>query len=131
MTDPISDMLTRIRNALAVKKREVFLPYSNLKYNLAISLQKHGWLEEVGTVEAEKGRKTLKLSLKYESGGQASISGIKRISKQGQRIYARVSEIPKLQVSGGTVILSTPKGLLTSREARKEKVGGEVICEIW
>ncbi|MDP3993746.1 MAG: 30S ribosomal protein S8 [Candidatus Doudnabacteria bacterium] len=133
MTDPISDMLTRIRNALAVKKAEVVLPYSKLKQNLAELLHNQGWIDQVeidGGTE-EKSLKHLKLKLKYDEAGSPIISGLNRISKPGQRIYARSQEIPKVKSGFGATIVSTSKGLMTDRQARKEKVGGEVICQIW
>lgn len=130
MTDPISDMLTRIRNAAAVKKAEVVLPYSNFKHQLGQILEHQGWIEKVEITE--KGQaKNLRLVLKYGPDGQALLSSIQRISKPGQRIYAKVADIPKLHTGMGIVILSTPKGLRTHVQARKEKVGGEVICQIW
>ena len=133
MTDPISDMLTRIRNGLAVKKAEVVLPYSKLKHNLAELLHNQGWIDQVeidGGME-EKSLKQLKLKLKYDAAGSPIISGLNRVSKPGQRIYARSQEIPKVKSGFGATIVSTPKGLMTDRQARKERVGGEVICQIW
>lgn len=129
-TDPIADMLTQIRNALAVKKPEVVLPYSRLKHDLAELLQKQGWLTNAEMQETQN-RKFLHLSLKYHPNGHAAIGGLRRVSKPGQRIYAKFSEIPKLHMGIGATIISTSKGLMTDQEARREKVGGEVICQIW
>ncbi|MBI4050421.1 MAG: 30S ribosomal protein S8 [Candidatus Doudnabacteria bacterium] len=128
--DPIADMLTRIRNALAVKKPEVVLPYSKLKYNLARLLESQGWVEKTENLQ-EGAKKMLKLILKYDNAGLPAIAGMKRVSKAGQRIYAKASEISKYRLGLGATIISTSKGLMTDREARKEKVGGEVICQIW
>ncbi len=127
---PIADMLTRIRNALVMKKTEVVLPYSKLKHNFANLLLRQGWIEKVEVFE-QKNHKFLNVGLKYSPEGRAAISGLKRISKPGQRIYARAAEIPRFGIGIGATIISTSKGLMTHQEARKEKVGGEVICQIW
>jgi small subunit ribosomal protein S8 len=139
MTDTISDMLTRIRNGLMARKPEVLLPYSNFKHNLAKVLQLEGWIGNVEMKEAgisahggsTFGGKTLVLRLKYDEAGLPVISGIKRVSKPGQRIYSNRTEIPKALGGIGTTIVSTSKGLMTDREARKNKVGGEIVCQIW
>ncbi len=130
MNDTISDMLTRIRNALMSKKPEVVLPYSNFKHNLAKVLQNEGWLTKVEVKDAE-GFKNLRLELKYDSTGQPIISGIKRVSKPGQRIYSARTQIPSVLGGMGTTIISTSRGLMTDKEARKQKVGGEIVCQIW
>ncbi len=129
-TDPISDMLTRIRNAAAAGKAEALIPYSKLKHNLANIMLEEGYI--AGASVDEKGSfKHLQIKLKYDSRGEAVIIGIKRISKPGQRIYVPVSEIPKANGGLGVTILSTSKGLMSDRKARKEKYGGEVVCQIW
>lgn len=130
MTDPISDMLTRIRNALMVKKPEVSLPYSKFKHNLANLMVKESVLEAV-EVKEEAGLKRLVLTLKYGVDGEPTISDLKRISKPGQRIYTNNTEIPRALGGAGITIVSTSKGLMTDRGARKQHVGGEVICQIW
>jgi small subunit ribosomal protein S8 len=130
MSDTISDMLTRIRNGLMAKKSDVSLPYSNFKHNLAKVLQAEGWIKQVEVKEAE-GIKSLSLLLKYDQGGMPVISGIKRVSKPGQRIYSARTEIPTVMGGIGTTIISTSKGLMTDKEARKNKVGGEIVCQIW
>lgn len=130
MTDPISDMLTQIRNGLAVKKTEVVLPYSKVKENLARVLANQGYLENVETLD-EEGKKSLKLGLKYLPEGEPALSGVRRISKPGQRIYAKVTEIPPVKLGFGATILSTSKGIMTDKQARKEKMGGELICQVW
>lgn len=129
-TDPISDMLTRIRNAAAVKKTQVVLPYSKLKFHLANLLQKNGWIESVSSANEGK-MKILQLTLRYDGDGAPVISGINRLSKPGQRIYSKVAKIPRVALGNGSTIVSTSKGLMTSDEARKEKLGGELICQIW
>jgi small subunit ribosomal protein S8 len=130
MTDTISDMLTRIRNGLMAKKPEVVLPYSNFKHSLAKVLQKEGWIASTETTEVD-GMKSLALKLKYDQTGEPIISGIVRVSKPGQRIYSNRAAIPSVLGGMGTTIISTSKGLMTDREARKNKVGGEIVCQIW
>lgn len=129
MTDPITDMLNQIRNAQAVKKPEVLVPFSKLKFEIAKILTEKGF-----TLEAKKtakGKKpALKIALKYENEIPA-ISGFKRVSKPGQRIYYSVHEIRKVKGGYGTVIMSTPKGLMAGMEARKQKLGGEALLEVW
>ena len=133
MTDPIADMLNRIRNAQAVLKETVVIPYSNLKYEIAKILEKQGF---VGKLEKKgrNSRKMFEITLKYPPSGETDfsvISGLKRISKPGQRIYAGTKEIKAVRGGYGISIISTPKGLMTNKEARRKKLGGEVICEIW
>lgn len=128
-TDPISDMLTRIRNAVAARKADVVLPYSKFKANLAKLLVREGFL--TGFEEGLEPKKILKIQLKYGSDGQELISGIKRISKPGQRIYLSYNKLPRTNSGFGLTIVSTSKGLMTDRQARKEKMGGEVICQVW
>ncbi|MEK9181298.1 MAG: 30S ribosomal protein S8 [Patescibacteria group bacterium] len=129
MTDPISDMLTQIRNALSSRKAEVILPHSKFKQTLADVLKKHGLIEEVFIVN-KLDRKSLGMKLRYLN-GEPVIEGLDRVSKPGQRIYSKAGEIPKTQSGFGVTILSTSKGLLTDKEARKENLGGEVLCQIW
>lgn len=130
MNDTISDMLTRIRNALMVNKPEVVLPYSNFKMNLAKLLHTEGWLKDIQVGE-ENGFKNLTITLKYDATGQPVISGIQRVSKPGQRIYSSRKTLPRVMGGIGTTIVSTSKGLMTDKNARKEKIGGEVVCQIW
>ncbi len=127
-TDPISDMLTRIRNAAATHKSEVVMPYSKLKHNLANILQKEGYISAVSV--QDNAIKELQITLKYE-GAEPAVTDLKRVSKPGQRIYAPSDRIPRANGGLGVTILSTSKGLMTDREARKQKYGGEVICQIW
>jgi small subunit ribosomal protein S8 len=130
MTDTISDMLTRIRNAIMVKKPEVSLPYSKFKHNLAKLLVAEGWLKNAD-VKEETGFKTLVLGMKYDQAGEPTITGLKRVSKPGQRIYTRNAEIPRALGGVGMTVVSTSRGLMTDKNARTQKVGGEIICQIW
>ena len=137
MTDPIADMLTRIRNASAVKKQEVVLPMSKIKFEIARILKKEGWIldAEVLTGKGEKNKSSvfdeLKLMLKYKKSGRSCISCIKRISRPGLRVYSKKDNLPKVLNNLGMAIISTPSGLMTNKEARKKGLGGEVICEIY
>lgn len=127
--DSISDMLNRIRNAQSVLKEQVFIPFSNLKYEIAKILEKQGFVKKT----EKRGRKTKKIieiDLKYIKKIPA-ISGLKRISKPGQRIYKNFKEIKPVRGGYGMAIISTSRGLMTNKEARKQKMGGEIICEIW
>jgi len=130
MNDTISDMLTRVRNALMVKKSEVVLPYSNFKMSLAKLLETEGWLTKVEVKDSE-GFKDMVISLKYDATGAPVISGLRRVSKPGQRIYSTKKTIPRVMGGIGTTIVSTSKGLMTDKDARKENIGGEVVCQIW
>lgn len=127
--DPISDMLTSIRNAQVVFHPTVNIPFSNLKYKIAKILEREGFIERVER-KGRKVKKILEITLKYEDKTPA-ISGLKRISKSGQRIYKSFKEIKLVKGGQGIAIISTSKGLVTDKEARKQKLGGEVICEIW
>ena len=129
MTDPITDMLNQIRNAQAIAKTEVLLPFSKLKNEVAIILAQEGFLGDVK--KNVKGKnKILKINLKYDNGVPA-IDGIRRVSKPGQRIYVKNIDIRKVRGGFGVAIISTPKGLMTNNQARKAKLGGEVFCEVW
>jgi len=129
MTDPIADMLTRVRNAILAKKSEVLVPYSKIKLALAKILEKEGYLAKVDVVD--DGRKNIRIELKYLSNRIPAIKSIKKISKVGQRIYVGKFEIPKVLNNFGIAILSTSKGVMTGKEAKKIGVGGELICEIY
>lgn len=132
MTDPIADMLTRIRNAQAVGKIAVAVPASKLKRAIAELLAREGWLVRVETHAAGTGgREEMVLTLRYRSPGEPKITSIRRVSRPGRRVYVTHGAIPRVKRGAGLAILSTPQGLLTNREARERKVGGEVICEIW
>jgi small subunit ribosomal protein S8 len=129
MTDPIADMLTRIRNAVAVKKPEVVLPYSKLKFNVAKILELENY---VGKVEKLTNGKfdELKVELKYTPNGPA-IRHIKRLSTPGQRLYINGKELPRILNGYGLAIVSTSKGIMTNKEAKRQNIGGELMCEIW
>ncbi len=130
MTDPISDMLTRIRNAQMVKHKIISIPYSEIKYKIAMIFEREGFVDGV----IKRGRKTKKIievALKYDEEGKPSISELKRISRPGRRVYVSKDELFKIKGGFGMSVLSTSKGIMTNKEARKEKVGGELICEIW
>ena len=129
MTDPITDMLNQIKNAEAVGKTEILVPLSRIKNEIATILSKENFIGE--TKKTTKGKlKVLKISLKYENEVPA-IAGFKRVSKPGQRIYQGFSEIRKVHGGYGMSIVSTSKGLMTNKDARYKKMGGEVICQIW
>ena len=130
MTDPIADMLTRIRNGCQAKKRTVDIPSSGFKKAIAEALLREKLIRDYKVVEDNK-QGILKVQLKYTKGGESVIRGIKRISKPGLRRYVGADEIPRVRSNYGTAIISTPKGVLTSKESRREHVGGEVICHIW
>jgi small subunit ribosomal protein S8 len=128
MTDPISDMLTRIRNAHRALLPTVELPHSRLKESVANILKREGYIAEC-TVEAKPARK-LKLKLKYE-GRKGVIGGLRRVSSPGLRRYVAATEIPRVRGGLGTAILSTSQGVMTGTQARKNNVGGELICYVW
>lgn len=130
MTDPIADMLTRIRNANVVKHETVDVPASNMKKELSRILLEEGFIRGYDVIEDGK-QGIIRIQLKYGQTGERVISGLKRISKPGMRVYSSKDEIPKVLNGLGVAIMSTSKGILTDKEARKENVGGEVICYVW
>jgi small subunit ribosomal protein S8 len=130
MTDPIADMLTRIRNALVEKQVEIKVPASNVKKAIADILSEEGLIKGY-TVIDDGLQGVLKITLKYAPNNERVISGLKRISKPGLRVYARKDEIPKVLGGLGIAIISTSKGVMTDKQARKLGVGGEVLCYIW
>ena len=130
MTDPIADMLTRIRNANTVKHETVDVPASNIKKEIARILLEEGFVRGYDVIEDEK-QGIIRIQLKYGQSGERVIQGIKRISKPGMRVYTNAYEIPKVLNGLGISIISTSKGILTDKQARKENVGGEVICYVW
>ena len=125
-TDPIADMLTRIRNANQMRNKEVSMPSSKMKVEIAKILENEGFIEGFNVKD-----NTLTLTLKYAENKERVITGLKRISKPGLRVYAGASEIPKVLNGLGIAIISTPKGVMTDKLARKNNVGGEVIAYIW
>ena len=129
MTDPIADMLTRIRNAQAVLHKTVIIPFSKFKFNLAEILEKEKVVEKVSK-QGKKTKKVIKIELKYEN-NKPLMSSIKRVSKQGQRIYIKKDELKPIRQGYGFIIISTSQGLMTNKEAHKKGLGGELICEIY
>ncbi len=130
VTDPIADMLTRIRNASSARHRELTLPSSRVKREIARILAEEGFIESYGT--AQDGiQELLNVRLKYVEGRTPVVSGIKRISKPGLRVYARKTEIPRVLGGLGLAILSTSHGIMTGHQARKLNLGGEVLCYVW
>ena len=129
MTDPIADMLTRIRNANAVKKREITMPASKIKVGIAQVLQDEGFIQGYSVAEA-KPSSQLKVELKFGPDGEKVIREIQRVSKPGRRIYSSSKDLPKVLRGLGIYVLSTPKGVLSDRSSRKENVGGEVLCKV-
>ena len=130
MTDPIADMLTRIRNANQMRYQEVSVPASNLKCELAKILKDEGFIEDYKVVK-EDVQGTINLTLKYGQNKERVITGLKRISKPGLRVYAKSTEIPKVLNGLGIAIISTSRGVMTDKEARKQNLGGEVLAYIW
>ena len=130
MTDPVADMLTRLRNANSAHHDSVTLPSSKLKTNIAAILQREGYIAGWSVEDARVGQ-NLTLTLKYGAKRERSIVGIKRVSKPGLRVYARSTEIPTVLGGLGVAILSTSSGLLTDKEANKKGVGGEVLAYVW
>ena len=130
MTDPIADMLTRIRNANVVKHETVDVPASNMKKELARILLEEGFIRGYDVIEDGK-QGIIRIQIKYGQTGERVISGLKRISKPGMRVYADKHEVPRVLNGLGISIISTSKGILTDKQARKENVGGEVICYVW
>ena len=130
MTDPIADMLTRIRNGNKANHLSVSLPSSNEKKAIAQILLDEGYITSFD-VEEDNKQGILKIELKYTENGEKVITGLRRISKPGLRVYVRANELPKVLNGLGIAIISTSKGLLTDKEARKANVGGEVICYVW
>jgi small subunit ribosomal protein S8 len=129
MTDPITDMLNRIRNAQAVSQEIVEMPFSRIKGEIAKILEEAGYLKKID-LKRQKKKKTLRLFLKYQK-GQGAIAGLRKISKPGQRIYAGVKDLNKYKKKSGLLIISSSQGIVDDKKAKKQKLGGEIICEIW
>jgi small subunit ribosomal protein S8 len=125
MTDPIADMLNRIKNAQAVSSESVSFPYSRIKYDVASIMQKEGYIKDVEK-KGRKEKRLIKITFK-----EAAALGLKRISKPGQRLYLSYKEMRPVKGGYGIAIISTSKGLMSNKEARKNRLGGEIICEIW
>ena len=130
VTDTIADMLTRIRNASSMGYTEVTVPASNLKEDIARILKEEGFIKDY-KVKSEDSKKNLELTLKYGNKKERVITGLKRISKPGLRVYVKSDEVPRVLNGLGIAIISTSKGLMTDKEARKQNLGGEVLAYIW
>ncbi len=129
VTDPIADFLTRIRNASNARKIRVDIPASNMKKSLAEILKSQNFIKDYAVVEDNK-QDIIRVELKYSNGSPA-ISGLKRISKPGLRVYKNSNDLPRVLNGLGVAVISTPKGLLTDKDARTQAVGGEIVCYIW
>lgn len=130
MTDPIADMLTRIRNASLAGHERIEMPASKMKKAIALILKREGYIKDFDYISDNK-QDILKLYLKYGPGDESAITGLKRISKPGLRVYAGKDELPKVLNGLGVAIISTSQGVMTDYEARKSDLGGEVVCYIW
>ena len=137
MTDPIADMLTRIRNATIARHTRVDIPASTLKLQIARILELEGYIQSFKTVETPDGdgksavQKTIRVQLKYGPRGERVITGIERVSRPGRRVYFGREDVPTVLGGLGTAILTTSRGVMTGREARRQGVGGEVLCNVW
>jgi small subunit ribosomal protein S8 len=130
INDPIADMLTRIRNAMAVRHKQVLMPSSKMLVAIARILKEEGFIQNF-EVTKEKPQSQLRIVLKYDQKRKSLVSGMERVSKPGKRVYAKRHDIPWVLSGMGVAILSTPRGVMTGRKARKLGVGGEVICYVW
>ena len=130
ISDPIADYLTRIRNAVSAGHATVEIPYSRMKGELSRVLKSEGYIREY-SIEGDAPKKVLKLTLKYGTDRTPVITGLKRVSRPGLRNYVKSTEVPRILGGLGIAILTTSRGILTDREARKSQTGGEVLCEIW
>lgn len=137
MTDPIADLLTRVRNAVNIDRTRVTLPHSHVKEAVAAVLKREGFVEDVRVTEGEKGRKgaplgkSLTVFLKYGPNGERLINRIERVSSPGCRVYSPVRRVPSVMGGMGIVIVSTSKGVLSDRECREQKLGGEILARVW
>lgn len=134
--DPISNMLTSIRNAVAKNKERIDVPFSNIKASVARLLKEEGFVSNIKVIDpkADKSidrRGIIRITLKYSQDKRPAITGIKRVSRPGLRIYRPHDDIPRVRAAFGVSILSTSKGLMTDSEAKKQKIGGEVLCQVW
>ncbi len=130
VSDPISDLLTRIRNGVMVSKSNIEIPHSNFKFELASLLKNEGYVSDV-KISGDGTKKLIDIELKYSDEGTPVISGMNRLSKPGNRVYSSFDKLPRNNGGLGTVVVSTSRGLLSDSEARKRKLGGELICEVW
>ena len=130
MTDPVADMLTRVRNALQAGHTSVVMPASKLKIEIARVLREEGYIRGFD-VQDDKGKRTLRIQLRYAGKKQPMLMGLKRVSRPGLRVYTKRADIPRVFGGVGTSILSTPRGVMTGEQARRLGVGGEVLCHVW
>ena len=130
MTDPIADFLARIRNGIRARKQLIECPRSNIKLRIAEILRDEGFVNTVSTIEDTK-QGLLKLELRYDGRNSCAITGMRRVSRPGQRAYVPAKQVPKVRNGMGIAIISTSQGVMTDREARHKGVGGEVLCEVW
>ena len=130
MTDPIADFLTRIRNAITARKAKVIVPHSKLKLHLAEILQQEGFVNAVSHEDDGK-QGLITIELRYDHNNRNAIEGIRRVSRPGQRSYARHGNLPRVRSGLGIAILTTSRGVMTERSARKAGLGGELLCEVW
>ncbi len=130
ITDPIADMLTRIRNALLARHRQVLIPSSKMKVAIARLLKEEGFIQHYD-ITRDRPQPMLRIILKYDKNRKPVLSGLKRVSKPGRRVYSQYREIPWVLSGLGVAILTTPKGIMTDRQARRAHVGGEILCYVW
>jgi small subunit ribosomal protein S8 len=130
LTDPVADLLARIRNAIRARHQKVDVPVSKLKLEIARILKEEGYVSNFKVTE-EEGHKILRIYLKYSNNNEAVISNLSRVSSPGCRVYVRRTEIPRVLGGMGINILTTPRGVMTGRDARKQGVGGEILCQVW
>lgn len=130
LTDPISDMLTRVRNANAIRRRTVDVPYSRVKHGIADVLKREGFINDILKIDAGA-RSTLRLTLRYSQEGERVIRGIDRVSSPGRRVYSGSADVGSFRAGQGIYVLSTDRGVVSDREARKNNAGGEVLCRVW
>jgi small subunit ribosomal protein S8 len=130
LTDPVADFLTRVRNAINARHQKMDVPASNLKIEIARILKEEGYIANYKASE-EEGHRILRVYLKYDASGESAIMDLKRISKPGSRVYIGAADVRRVQGGLGISIMTTPKGVMTGRNARKENVGGEVLAHVW
>ena len=131
VTDPIADMLTRVRNAVSVRRDVVAIPASNMKVALARILAEEGFIADYEVISGESPQGTIRIRLYYRSNVEPAILGLKRVSKPGLRVYVKKGEIPRYYGGLGVAILSTSQGVMTSKNAWRNKIGGELLCYVW
>ncbi len=131
MTDPLADMLTRIRNGILVRRQTIDIPSSKMKSSVALILKDEGYLADVETIQDDRGFSALRLTLKYDEDGRNAIADLKRISKPGCRIYSAANDLPEIRNGLGITLISTSSGVLSGRKAAELGVGGEVLCSIF